>query len=156
MRELKREKIIKRQIFFSRFTINIIFLLPNEDDINIELCVVYFNENGFDEYSLNNKCFQDLISLYGENFYKIVITEILTFLTPQNINSNTDDGEEKEITPPIIKTFKEDKCIICLENKPDLLYENCKHISTCSSCEEIKNLNNCPICRSIVTLKIMI
>ena len=109
--------------FYNEFTIKINFLLPNENDINIQLCKAYFNENGFDKYFLTDECFlEDLISLYEKNFYKIVITEILRFLTPQDIDSDTDDGEQEEITPPIIKTFKEDKCIICLENKPNILY----------------------------------
>ena len=68
------------------------------------------------------------------------IYEIVNYTLPQNIE--TEHEEEEEITPPIIKTFKEDKCIICLENKPDIFYENCRHIPTCSSCEEVKNLEN--------------
>ena len=78
-----------------------------------------------------------------------------------------DELEEEEITIgqeyerengkiPIIKTFKEDKCIICLENKPNILYEHCGHIPTCSKCEEIENLNKCTICRRIATLKFKI
>ena len=73
------------------------------------------------------------------------------YSSPQNIE--TEHEEEEEITPPIIKTFKEDKCIICLENKPNVFYENCKHIPTCSSCEEVKNLNKCPMCRSKENMK---
>ena len=41
-------------------------------------------------------------------------------------SENEDEDEEEEI--PIIKTFKEDKCIICLENEPNILYVNCRHI----------------------------
>ena len=100
-----------------------------------------------------------------DNFcYEIKVKETLVYLTQFVSNSDTDGEEDVTMVQnhnflnkkeSMIKIFKEDKCIICLENKPNMLYENCKHISTCFSCEEIKNLNNCPICRSIVTLKIM-
>ena len=115
-----------------------------------------------DEELFNKK----LLSYMEDNFcYEIKVKETLVYLTQFVSNSDT-DGKEEDVTmvqnhkflnkkESIIKIFKEDKCIICLENKPNMLYENCKHIPTCSSCEEIKNLNNCPICRSIVTLKVM-
>ena len=81
--------------------------------------------------------------------YEIRIIEIATIKQEEE-----DEDEEEEI--PIIKTFKEDKCIICLENKPNILYEHCRHIPTCSKCEEIEKLNKCPICRRIATLKFKI
>ena len=76
--------------------------------------------------------------------YEIRIIEIAT------IKQEEDEDEEEEITIvqeyehengkiPIIKTFKEDKCIICLENEPNILYVHCRHIPTCSKCEEIEN-----------------
>lgn len=44
-----------------------------------------------------------------------------------------------------IKIFTEDKCSICLENKPSMCFP-CGHVCFCEECE-IK-INICPICRN--------
>ena len=90
---------------YNKFTIDIIFLNPNGNDKDIRLCSVHFNVNGFNENGFYNIFTDELllersIYLYGKNFYEIVITEILNFFLPQDIDSNTDYGEEEEITPP--------------------------------------------------------
>ena len=42
------------------------------------------------------------------------------------------------------------QCIVCLENKRKVVFENCGHLQTCIKCsEEIKRRNNrCPSCRA--------
>jgi len=43
------------------------------------------------------------------------------------------------------------KCIICLKNKKDILFLPCKHLQTCLSCtKEIKN-KKCCVCREPIT-----
>ena len=125
-----------------------------------------FSDIDFQEYNESyNKYFQKPFEIHIDvnNYYKTVLDED----EDENESESEDEPEEEEITIvqeyerengkiPIIKTFKEDKCIICLENKPNILYEHCRHIPTCSKCEEIENLNKCPICRRIATLKFKI
>ena len=41
------------------------------------------------------------------------------------------------------KTFKEDKCVICLTNPPNILFCNCGHLCLCKKCNKIKNLKKC-------------
>ena len=73
--------------------------------------------------------------------YEIRIIEIAT------IKQEEDEDEEITIVQeyehengkiPIIKTFKEDKCIICLENEPNILYVHCRHIPTCSNVKKLR------------------
>ena len=61
--------------------------------------------------------------------------------------------DEDEETPKVTKSFKPDKCVICLSNEPNILFSNCKHICICLECEEVNPLNSCPYCRSIVIEK---
>ena len=144
------------------------FSLPEVIDnaVDFQLFTAKFNENGLKSFTTYEEFFNEhfFINMENNNCYNIFVTEILKYLTPAG--SDTDDGEEEDITivqnyecvngkKPIVKTFSENKCVVCLNNKPNILYENCKHIPTCSNCEEIKNLNNCPVCRS-VTLKYLI
>ena len=66
-----------------------------------------------------------------------------------------EDEEEKE--PIKLKqTIIYDKCVICLENKANILYPKCLHISTCKRCEELHPIFKCPICREEVMIKYII
>ena len=46
-----------------------------------------------------------------------------------------------------ISVYKEDECIVCMTNKPDILFCNCGHLIVCNECYyELEN-NKCPKCR---------
>ena len=46
-----------------------------------------------------------------------------------------------------INVYKEDVCIVCMENKPDILFCNCGHLIVCDECyHELENAK-CPKCR---------
>ena len=64
------------------------------------------------------------------------------------------DSEDKDETIPIneIKTYKTDECVICLENKTNVLFCNCGHLCVCQKCIEIKRLTKCPVCKTINTI----
>ena len=47
------------------------------------------------------------------------------------------------------KTFKEDTCIICSENNPNILFCNCGHNCVCDECFNKLENNKCPKCREI-------
>ena len=60
----------------------------------------------------------------------------------------------KTINQPITseeKTFKEDKCMICLDKEPNVLFCSCGHLCVCSECRKnLKNNKNmCVSCREI-------
>ena len=46
------------------------------------------------------------------------------------------------------QTFKEDECVICLSEPPNVLFCNCGHIATCVECSKIESLEKCPICKN--------
>ena len=46
------------------------------------------------------------------------------------------------------QTFKEDECVICLTNPPNVLFCNCGHIAICIECNKMKSLENCPVCKT--------
>ena len=84
--------------------------------------------------------------------YKIRIIELAT------INQEEVEGEDEEEVEPIElkQTIIYDECVICYENKPNVLYPDCFHISTCKRCEELHPINKCPICREKVMIKYII
>ena len=59
-----------------------------------------------------------------------------------------------EIPPPekpkiinLFKIFKSDECIICMDNKPNILFCNCGHLCECEGCYKIKTPSICPVCK---------
>ena len=73
------------------------------------------------------------------------------------IGENDDDYESEEEDTreefPIndFKTFKEDQCVICLEEEPIVLFCNCGHICICKKCASHR-YDNCPVCKKENTI----
>ena len=91
---------------------------------------------------------KEFFKRWEDCLYEIRIIELAT------INQEED---EEEVEPIELKqTIIYDECVICYENKPNVLYPDCFHISTCKRCEELHPINKCPICREIVMIKYII
>ena len=61
-------------------------------------------------------------------------------------------NKNNAITINEIKTYKTDECVICLENRNNVLFCNCGHICICEKCIEIKRLTKCPVCKTENTI----
>ena len=64
--------------------------------------------------------------------------------------------EEPRRNIPTIQIFKEDVCVECLQNKPEILFYDCRHCCVCSDCEKVKPLMKCSCCRKDIFAKIII
>ena len=53
-------------------------------------------------------------------------------------------------------TYKLEQCVICLDNKPNILYKPCMHYCICLQCEKKGKFENCPYCREIIEESILI
>ena len=49
-----------------------------------------------------------------------------------------------------------DECVICLSNKPDILFTNCMHHCVCLECETINPFESCHYCKNKISMKIKI
>ena len=45
-----------------------------------------------------------------------------------------------------IKIFFADECVVCLSEKPTVVYQNCLHQCLCHECSQKEKLQQCPIC----------
>ena len=61
---------------------------------------------------------------------------------------NSEDEDEDEDEEPTRKTISEPECIICYENKPNMLYLECMHLCICNVCDSKGRFNKCPLCRT--------
>ena len=114
--------------------------------------------------------FYNQIPKYNSNYYSNKLEKI------KNISYEKDKNEElniKNITTTIKKldlsvfSYKEenykppkiekynDNCVICLNNKKNLLLRPCNHLCLCSSCDN-SSIINCPMCRMLIEEKIKV
>ena len=82
---------------------------------------------------------------YLDQPFKILVTTSL-------YRFNSSEASPK----PLGKTFKVDKCVICLDRKPDVLFIKCNHICVCNECEKTHPSTQCPYCRVKVSRKLLI
>ena len=47
------------------------------------------------------------------------------------------------------KTFKTEECLICVENKPNVLFCGCGHLCVCEECIKYYESYECPVCQNI-------
>ena len=77
----------------------------------------------------------------------------------QELASRIQSIEEYHYTPPD-ETFRQERCVICLEATPSILYLDCRHIAVCGSCDRIKSntrlRSTCDICRAEISRRIKI
>ena len=69
-----------------------------------------------------------------------------------------EESDEDELYIPPTETYREDYCVICLEEEPNILYFGCGHIAVCDRCDRSKKTGrkNCDICRSEILERIKI
>ena len=102
---------------------------------------------------------QNLYDFSKEDIEKLINTpfHVIIDVYAEYINRFYEEEDEEEVEPIELKqTIIYDECVICYENKPNVLYPDCFHISTCKRCEELHLINKCPLCREKVMKKYII
>ena len=74
----------------------------------------------------------------------------------EDLERDADFNSDDETTKPVETPFTNDKCCICLTEKPEIVLVPCLHKSVCLQCEEKGKLTKCPTCRRMITKKIKI
>ena len=90
----------------------------------------------------NEKYSHHLYNLPETIFYKYI--KICISVIHHYVHSNEKIyGTEKDL----IDAYKLEQCVICLDNKPNILYNPCLHYCVCSQCGDKGKFENCPYCR---------
>ena len=134
-----------------------------DDFILNESCSLFY----FSYESINNKhyiCNLEIILPtyyyffdmdYDFYFYAISELENNDELIISHTEPTFEDEEEEEEEPTpekpkvinLFKIFKSDECIICMDDKPNILFCNCGHLCECEGCYKIKTPSTCPVCK---------
>ena len=86
--------------------------------------------------------------------YKIHVKVDVQIIEPREEPREEPEEEQRDI--PTFKILKMDDCVICLNNKPEIMFYDCLHCCVCSDCEKVKPLMKCPYCRKEIIAKIII
>ena len=97
--------------------------------------------------------------LASENYYSTNDQSEATYILIINSNKefifpNSVDGDEEPV--PLISSFRERSCVLCLSEKPKVLFYDCRYICVCQECEERNPVSRCPVCRTRAKSKIII
>ena len=143
------------------------FLTDGKEDIylffiNLEICSA--SQLIYDYYFTSmDENIPNIPYLNKENYFLRIksCSKFYKFLAYEDEDEDeepeTDDEEELGIIPVIIEnSFSSDNCLICLNNKPNILNFPCLHLSLCEECEKIGRFINCSICRKLIKRKVKI
>ena len=90
-----------------------------------------------DRISWENKYVSNM-EIEGEFFIGINVT---VYISPANEDLYEDYDYKLK------KSIKEDECVICLNNKANILYTECLHFVVCDGCDKKGKFSKCPLCR---------
>ena len=90
-----------------------------------------------DRISWENK-YIDNMEIEGDFFIGI---DVFVYVSPTNEDLYEDYDYKLK------KSIKEDECVICLNNKANILYTECLHFVVCDSCDKKGKFSKCPLCR---------
>ena len=117
-------------------------VMIENDEIKYKHIYSCFYNNVRDRISWENK--------YDENFVIegsfFLCIDVDAMVIP-DYDSN-DDYDEDEDNKPARKTILEQECVICFENKSNILYLDCFHVCVCNVCDSKGRFNKCPLCRT--------
>ena len=121
---------------------------PNDAITNYNRSWVY----PFPEGLLNNKFLIDI--------------ESYVFMVDDNVremDAYYEEEAENGIIEPLglpEEMYEQERCVICLESTPNILFLECRHIALCEDCEKRKRSSNllelCDVCRSPVSRRLRI
>ena len=118
-------------------------------DFSLETYESYFNT--CPENALTEK-----FSIYLESYAYIFPNR-----TREDVDVIVDDDDDglTSYTPPE-ETYKQERCVICLESAPNILYLDCMHIAVCDFCDNMKRTAalrlKCDVCRATISRRIRI
>ncbi|TRY63249.1 hypothetical protein TCAL_05773 [Tigriopus californicus] len=74
----------------------------------------------------------------------------------EEVNGGDPEGGAKPSAPlaepMVVDTFKSTECVICLENKCNIIFLPCGHVCCCGKCQS--EVTACPLCRKTIQQKI--
>ena len=110
-----------------------------DDELRFKHIYSCFYNNIRDRISWENK-YDNNFNIEGNFFVCIDINAMVL----EDYDSNDEDEDEDQIK----RSITESECIICYENKPNILFLECFHLCVCNICDTKGRFRKCPMCRT--------
>ena len=117
-----------------------------DDELNYKHIYSCFYNNVRDRISWENK-YDDNFNIEG-SFFVCIDVNAMVIPDYDSDDDYYDDYYEVEDNKPVRKTILEPECIICYENKSNILYLECLHVCVCNVCDSKGKFKKCPLCRT--------
>ena len=108
-----------------------------------DLYHITYNVEEEEKYIIEEKKYYLPPETIERKFFIFMVPTVYIFREGQ---PDPDEVEDEEYH--IKKSIKSTECVICLQNRPNVLYIKCRHIVACDSCDLSGKLLECPICRT--------
>ena len=127
---------------------------------NPKYCIHLFSStNETSIYSFPEHFLNEPFCIYVNALFYFILYHLRELEVMNWVASVREAHEEYYYTPPD-ETFRQDRCVICLESTPSILYLDCMHIAVCNSCDRMKRTvtlrKNCDTCRAEISRRIKI
>ena len=132
---------------------------------NPKYCIHLFSSNAEEYiYTFPERLLQRPFSIDVNVFYYFIPFEVrqyyyLEWVQAMRASGRIPSEEEDEYTSPD-ESYRQDRCVICLESNPNILYLDCRHIAVCNSCDRMKRTERLrkysDICRAEISKRIKI
>ena len=115
-----------------------------DDELKYKHIYSCFYNNVRDRISWENK-YNDNFDIEGSFF---VCIDANAMVIPDYDSDDDYYNDYYEDIKPTRKTMLEPECIICYENKSNMLYLDCFHVCVCNVCDSKGKFKKCPLCRT--------
>ena len=124
----------------------------------------YFSVTSYNSlvYTLPRNLLNDKFSIYVESYAYMLPERMREFYQQMELNASAEEMNDDVTVPftPPDETFRQERCVICLESAPNIVYLDCMHIVACDSCDDMKRTAalrlRCDVCRATISRRIKI
>ena len=106
-------------------------------------------------YTLPRNLLNDKFSIYVESYAYMIPKRMREVLRLMELNIRA-----REMNAAPDETFRPERCVICSDSAPNILYSDCGHIAVCSFCDNMKRSMRfrmrCDVCRTMISRRIKI
>ena len=135
---LQYKKYVLNGVSTTESTYTLYVSIFKDDEWEIKHIYFILLDHESDRISLENK-YDSNMEIEGEFFIGI---DVVVYVSPEDEDYYDEDYDYK-----LKKSIKEDECIICCDNKANILYTECLHFVVCDGCDKKGKFFKCPLCR---------
>ena len=135
---LQYKNYVLNGVFTTESTYALYVKIFKDDEWELKHIYSIILDHESDRISWENK-YDSNMEIEGEFFIGI---DVGVYVSPADEDRYDEDYDYK-----LKKSIKEDECVICFNNKANILYTECLHFVVCDGCDKKGKFSKCPLCR---------